>query len=70
MGLSAVSKLSTQIMHSGFLGFEYSMFVGAMSDYVEIKGQSVIYIDTETGEPLPAEIVRAFKRFRTPPQYD
>ena len=33
-------------------------FLMDMSDYVEVYGQWVTYIDTETGEPLPPELVR------------
>lgn len=34
------------------------VFLMDMSDYIEITGISVIFIDTETGEPEPARIVR------------
>ncbi|MCY3414617.1 MAG: hypothetical protein INQ03_23410 [Candidatus Heimdallarchaeota archaeon] len=37
---------------------EDRLFLMDMSDYVEIHGISVIFIDTETGEPEPARIVR------------
>ena len=33
-------------------------FLMDMSDYVEVYGQWVTYIDTDTGEPLPPQLVR------------